>query len=80
MKKARAKRKANTEYEMGAQKEKEIEKLTQKIEQLKNEVVKQKKNIKKFKIYQAFIETILDYTDEVSEVEINLVINYYYNY
>lgn len=67
MKKARAKRKANAEREMGAQKENEIEKLTQKIGQLRSEVDKQKKTIKKFKIYQAFMEKVLDHTDEVRE-------------
>lgn len=70
MKKARAKRKANAERDMGAQKEKEIEKLKQKIEQLRGDVIKQKSVIKHFKIYQAFMDKVLDHTDEVRIVTI----------
>lgn len=50
---------------MGRQKDKEIDRLSQEIKQLKSVVNKQKTVISRFNIYQKFMEKVLDYSDEV---------------
>ena len=65
MKRARAKRKVNAEHEMATQKEKEIEKLTQKMEHFKSEVAKQKTIIEHYKVFLSFMDEALEHTGEV---------------
>lgn len=50
---------------MGRQKDKEIDRLSQEIKQLRSVVNKQKTVISRFNIYQKFMEKVLDYSDEV---------------
>ena len=66
MKRARALKKTKAEQEMGRQKDKDIERLTQEIEELKAVVAEQKSDITRYRIYQKFMERVLDYSDEVS--------------
>ena len=65
MKRARALKKTKAEQELGRQKDKEIERLSQEIKELRSVVAGQKADIKRYKIYQKFMEKVLDYSDEV---------------
>ncbi len=67
MKQARAKKKIHAEQEMGEQKEREIEQLEMKIDEMKDEVTSQKATINRLKIYQKFMDKVLEHTDEVTE-------------
>ena len=69
LKQARAKKKIHAEQEMGEQKEREIEQLQMKIEEMKNEVTSQKASIKQLKIYQKFMDRVLEHTDEVLDCQ-----------
>ncbi len=66
MKRARALKKTKAEQELGRQKDKEIDRLSQEIDQLKSVVTEQKSEISRYKIYQKFMERVLEYSDEVS--------------
>lgn len=65
MKRARALKKTKAEQELGRQKDKEIDRLSQEIRQLRSVVAEQKSVIARYKIYQKFMEKVLDYSDEV---------------
>lgn len=65
LKRARALKKTKAEQELGRQKDKEIGRLTQEIEELRSVVSKQKAIIAKYKVYQKFMERVLDYSEEV---------------
>lgn len=65
MKRARALKKTKAEQELGRQKDKEIERLSQEIDQLRSVVTEQKSVISRYKIYQKFMERVLEYSDEV---------------
>ena len=58
-------KKTKGEQELGRQKDKEIERLSQEINQMKSVVTEQKATIVRYKIYQKFMERVLDYSDEV---------------
>lgn len=67
LKRARALKKTKAEQELGRQKDKEIDRLSQEIRQLRSVVTEQKTSISRYKIYQKFMERVLDYSDEVGE-------------
>ena len=69
MKQARAKKKIHAEQEMGEQKQREIEQLEMKIAEMKDEVTSQKATIKQLKIYQKFMDKVLEHTDEVFKLK-----------
>ena len=54
---------------MFIQKEREIERLDDEKSQLKETVKKQKKTIAHYKIYQKFMEGVIDYSHEVHQVD-----------
>ena len=64
LKRARALKKAKAEQELGRQKDKEVERLSQEIAEL-TKVVK-KATISRYSVYQKFMERVLDQADEVS--------------
>lgn len=53
------------EQELGRQKDKEIERITQELEEHTAIVREQKEEIAQYSIYQKFMEKVLDYSDEV---------------
>jgi len=55
---------------MGEQKEREIEQLEMKIAEMKDEVTSQKATIKRLKIYQKFMDKVLEHTDEVFRLDV----------
>lgn len=65
LKRARALKKTKAEQELGRQKDKEMERLSQEIDQLRSIVTEQKSVISRYKIYQKFMEKVLDYSEEV---------------
>ena len=65
LKRARALKKTKTEQELGRQKDKEIDRLQQEIDELTEVVAKQKSDLTRYKIYQKFMERVLDKSDEV---------------
>lgn len=67
LKRARALKKTKAEQELGRQKDKEIDRLSQEIDQLKSVVTEQKSEISRYKIYQKFMERVLEYSDEFDE-------------
>ena len=66
LKRARALKKAKAEQELGRQKDKEVERLSQEIAELTKVVKKQKATISRYSVYQKFMERVLDQADEVS--------------
>lgn len=66
MKRSRALKKATAEQELGRQKDKEIERLSQELDKHSAIVRKQKEEITRYSVYQKFMERILDYSEEVS--------------
>lgn len=60
-------KKTKAEQELGRQKDKEIERLSQEIKELRSVVSEQKSDITRYKIYQKFMERVLDYSDEVGD-------------
>lgn len=66
MKRARALKKTKAEQELGRQKDKEIDRLSQEIKELRSVVGGQKADVTRYKIYQKFMEKVLDYSDEVN--------------
>ncbi len=58
-------KKTKAEQELGRQKDKEIERLTKEIDRLRDLVIEQISIIKRHKVYQEFMERVLDHTDEV---------------
>ena len=60
-------KKTKAEQEMGRQKDKDIERLTNEIEELKAVVAEQKADITRYRIYQKFMERVLEYSDEVRQ-------------
>ncbi len=69
MKRARALKKTKAEQELGRQKDKDIERLTQEIDELKAVVAEQKADITRYKVYQKFMERVLDYSEEVRHIK-----------
>ena len=65
MKRARALKKTKAEQELGRQKDREIDRLKQEIGELSEVVTKQKADLKRYKIYQKFMERVLEKSDEV---------------
>ena len=65
MKRARALKKTKAEQELARQKDKEVDRLAQEIEELTGVVAKQKADLTCYKIYQKFMEKVLDKSDEV---------------
>lgn len=65
LKRARALKKTKAEQELGRQKDKEIDRLQQEIDELTEVVAKQKSDLTRYKIYQKFMERVLDKSDEV---------------
>jgi molecular chaperone GrpE (heat shock protein) len=70
LKRARALKKTKAEQELGRQKDKEIERLSQEIKQLRRVSSEQKGAISRYRIYQKFMEKVLDYSDEVRRYEV----------
>ena len=65
MKRARALKKTKAEQELGRQKDREIHRLRQEIDELSEVVTQQKSDLTRHKIYQQFMERVLDKSDEV---------------
>lgn len=65
LKRARALKKTKAEQELGRQKDKDIERLSQEIKELRDMAASQKAEITRYKVYQKFMERVLDYSDEV---------------
>ena len=65
MKRARALKKTKAEQELGRQKDREIDRLEEEIGELSEVVTKQKADLKRYKIYQKFMERVLEKSDEV---------------
>ena len=70
MKRARALKKTKAELELGRQKDREIDRLKQEIDELSEVVTKQKADLKRYKIYQKFMERVLEKSDEVPDTHI----------
>lgn len=65
LKRARALKKTKAEQELARQKDKEVDRLAQEIEELTEVVAQQKADLTRYKIYQKFMERVLDKSDEV---------------
>lgn len=72
MKRARALKKTKAEQELGRQKDREIDRLKQEIGELSEVVTKQKADLKRYKIYQKFMERVLEKSDEVCGTHIDM--------
>ncbi len=66
MKRSRALKKTKAEQELGRQKDKEIERLSQELDEHSAIVREQKEEITRYSVYQKFMERVLDYSEEVS--------------
>jgi uncharacterized protein (DUF3084 family) len=66
-------KKTKAEQELARQKDKEVDRLAQEIEELTEVVAQQKADLTRYKIYQKFMERVLDKSDEVH------VQSYYYS-
>ena len=61
-------KKTKAEQELGRQKDKEIERLTQELNEHSAVVKQQKEEIARYSVYQKFMERVLDYSDEVNNI------------
>ena len=61
-------KKTKAEQELGRQKDKEIERLTQELNEHSAVVKQQKEEIARYSVYQKFMERALDYSDEVNNI------------
>ncbi len=66
MKRGRALKKTKTEQELGRQKDKEIERLRQELQEHSAVVKEQKNDMARYAVCQKFMESVIDYSDEVS--------------
>ncbi|KAL5477714.1 hypothetical protein EMCRGX_G024549 [Ephydatia muelleri] len=69
LKRARALKKAKNEQDLCRQKDREIEKLVQEIEELNVTGRKQKSKLKKYTIYRQFLEKVVEQSDEFDETQ-----------
>ena len=65
LKRARALKKTKAEQELARQKDKEVDRLAQEIDELTEVVAQQKADLTRYRIYQKFMERVLDKSDEV---------------
>lgn len=65
LKRSRALKKTKAEQELGRQKDREIDRLSQELDEHSTIVREQKEEITRYSIYQRFMERVLDYSGEV---------------
>lgn len=67
LKRARALKKTKAEQDLGRQKDREMARLTEEIDELSTVVARQKKMVAKYGVYQQFMEKVLELSEEFDE-------------
>ena len=70
LKRARALKKTKAEQDLGRQKDREMARLTEEIDELSTVVARQKKMVAKYGVYQQFMEKVLELSEEVKYLTI----------